>query len=264
MSENSFSQNFRPSRRSFSGMAAGFAAWTLVPQCFAQTVEHPLTPALGHAKTSYEKAMALTGYEATFVKREIVGRTLVTQQVRMKVRHSPFSVYMYFENPHEGREVIYVEGRNKNNLLVHETGLAGLIGTLELQPTGSQAMAENRYPITKAGIANLVKAVMEQWTEETKFGETTVKYYKDAKVGDYTCKVIESIHPQPRKQFKFHITRLWIDDAGGLPVRVQQFGFPAAPDAKPPVIEDYTFSNIKPDVRLTDRDFDARNPSYKF
>ncbi len=83
-----------------------------------------------------------------------------------------------------------------------------MIGTLELSPTGSQAMAENRYPITKAGISNMVKAVIEQWEEETKYGETTVKYYKDAKLGDSTCKVIESIHPQPRKQFKFHMTRL--------------------------------------------------------
>lgn len=226
--------------------------------------EHPLVPAIGYARTALEKSNSFTGYECRFVKREVVGKTLITQQIRMKVRHDPFSVYMRFEEPHEGREVIFVEGQNNNNFLVHETGLAGLIGTLELSPTGSQAMAENRYPITKAGISNMVKAVIEQWEEETKYGETTVKYYKDAKLGDSTCKVIESIHPQPRKQFKFHMTRLWIDDKTGMAVRVQQFGFPATADAKPPVIEDYTFTEIKSDVRLTDRDFDTRNPNYKF
>ncbi len=230
----------------------------------AEPVEHPLTRPIAHARACKEKAEAMAAYETTFVKREVVGRSLISQQMRMKVRHNPFSVYMYFESPSEGREVIFVEGRNNNNLLVHETGFAGLIGTLELSPTGSQVMAENRYPITKAGIANMVQAVIEQWETELKYGEIEVKYYKDAKVAEHTCRVIESIHPQPRKQFPFHITRLWIDDATGLPVRVQQLGFPATADAKPPVIEDYTFTKIQADVRLTDRDFDVNNPSYRF
>jgi len=257
-------QNQRISRRTFSKIASGLFVVSMNPVLSAQEQQHPLTPAIAHAKASLEKIEALPGYEATFVKREVVGRTMINQQMRIKVRHSPFSVYMYFENPSQGREVIYVEGRNNNNLLVHETGLAGLIGTLELSPTSNQVMAENRYPITHAGIANLARAVILQWEEETKFGETEVKYYKDAKVGEYTCRVIESIHPQPRKQFRFHMTRLWIDNETGIPVRLQQFGFPATADAKPPVIEDYTFSNIRQDVRLTDRDFDTRNPNYRF
>ena len=231
---------------------------------FAQQAEHPLTPALAHARTCLTKTEEMTGYEAQFSKREVVGRSVINQQIRIKVRHEPFSVYMYFESPHEGREVIFVEGRNSNNLLAHETGLAGLIGTIELSPTGSQAMSENRYPITKAGIGNMVKAVIEQWEAETKFGESEVKYYKDAKVGEYTCRVIESLHPQPRKQFPFHRTRIWIDDASGLPVKVQQAGFPATAGAEPPIVEEYTFSKVKADVRLTDRDFDTRNPSYRF
>ncbi len=231
--------------------------------CHAED-EHPLTAAIRHAKTSLEKATAMPGYEVTFSKKEVVGRTLISQQVRMKVRHEPFSVYMYFENPHEGREVLYVDGMNNGNLLAHETGIAGLIGTLELAPTGNQAMAENRYPITKAGIANMVRAVIEQWEGESMYGETEVKYYKDAKVGEYTCRVIESTHPQPRRQFRFHRTRLWIDNASGLPIRVQQAGFPAATGAEPPIVEDYTFSKIRNDVRLTDRDFDAKNPRYRF
>jgi hypothetical protein len=184
--------------------------------------------------------------------------------MRMKVREEPFSVYMYFLEPHEGREAIFVDGRNSNKLLVHETGLASLIGTLELEPTSSQVMAENRYPVTKAGMANMVRTVIEQWEEESKYGETDVKYFEDARIGDVACRVIESSHPTPRKQFKFHMTRLWIEVESGLAVRIQQFGFPKTKDAKPPVLEDYTFSKIKPEVRLTDRDFDPENPSYNY
>jgi hypothetical protein len=226
--------------------------------------EHPLVPALRHLRTCVEDVQKLPSYECIFVKKEVVGRQTISQTIKMKVRHEPFSVYMNFVDPHAGREVIFVEGRNNNNLLVHEAGFASLIGTLELAPTSGQAMAENRYPITKAGIQKMAETVIEQWEEESKFGETEVKYFEDAKIGSVKCRVIESTHPQPRKQFKFHITRVWIDEKLGFPIRVQQFGFPAKSGATPPAIEDYTFSEIKAEVRLTDRDFDTKNPSYNY
>lgn len=255
------------SRRRFAAsmLAVGvFGPSVLADEAASKATEHPLVPALRHANTCLENVKKLSGYECTFIKKEVVGRQTISQTIKMKVRHEPFSVYMNFVEPHAGREVIFFEGRNNNNLLVHEAGFASLIGTLELAPDGSQAMSENRYPITLAGIQKLMEAVIRQWEEETKYGETDVKYFEDAKTGNMTCRVIESTHPQPRKQFLFHMTRVWIDDKSGLPVRVQQFGFPAKSGSKPPVIEDYTFSNIKAEVRLTDRDFDTKNPSYKY
>ena len=221
-------------------------------------------PALRHAKGCLEKTQQMSGYECSFAKKEVVGNEMISQSMTMKVRHEPFSVYMKFVEPSAGREVIFVQGRNDNKLLVHETGFKALVGTLSLAPEDNLVMAENRYPITKAGIEMMLKTVIEQWEEESKYGETDVKYFEDAKVGEYVCRVIESSHPQPRKQFRFQMTRLWIDEKSGLAVRVQQFGFPRKKDQKSPIIEDYTFSNIKPEVRLTDRDFDTNNPSYNY
>ena len=236
----------------------------VAPSVLAAEKEHPLKPAIRVASGCLEKVNELDGYQASFFKREVVGNSLVTQNCVIKVRHKPFSVYLYFQKPHEGREVIYVDGKNNGNLLAHEAGFASLIGTLELSPTGNQAMNENRYPITMAGIGNLVEEVIKQWEAESKYGETEVKYYKNAKLGEMTCRVIESSHPQPRKQFKFHKTRLWIDEKSGYPVKVEQFGFPRTAGAKPPVIEEYRFTNIKTNVRLTDADFNPDNPRYNF
>ncbi len=258
------------SRRSFACLLTltGLSS-TKGMQCFADensasSAEHPLTPVVRHAKSCLEKAQAMNGYECTFSKKEVVGNEVVSQTMKMKVRHQPFSVYMYFMEPSKGREVIFVDGRNDNKLQVHETGLASLIGTLSLAPEDTRVMAENRYPITKAGMANMLESIVAQWEEESKYGEIDVKYFEDAKVGDYKCRVIESSHPQPRKQFKFHMTRLWIDEKSGLAVRVQQFGFPKKKDAKPPIVEDYAYTAIKPEVRLTDRDFDTNNPNYSY
>ena len=112
-------------------------------------------------------------------------------------------------------------------------------------------------------MSKMLEAIIAQWEMESEFGETEVRYFEGAKVGDSVCRVIESRHPQPRKQFPFHITRLWIDEKSGLAIRVQQFGFPKK-NAKPPVIEDYTYTAIQPEVRLSDRDFDTNNPGYNY
>lgn len=226
--------------------------------------EHPLEPAIRYTQKCLEKVNAMTGYEATFVKREIVGNSTVSHKMKMKVRHRPFSVYLYFENPHTGREVIYVDGQNNGKLVAHEAGLLSFAGAMELLPTESMAMSENRHPITKAGIANTLRIMIDQWQKEAKYGETEVKYFKDAPLDSMTCKVIESSHPEPRRQFNNHKVRLWIDNATGIPVRMQKFGFPRRPGDKPPIIEDYSFLNLKTDVRLTDADFDRNNKKYSF
>lgn len=269
MSVEQNSINQRISRRGFSAIGSMASALFVTNEYVSAdertlNAEHPLMPALRHAKSCISKAQAMSGYECTFSKKEVVGSEMVSQTMKMKVRHQPFSVYMYFLEPSKGREVIFVDGKNDNKLQVHETGLAALIGTLSLAPEDSRVMAENRYPITRAGLKNMLESVVLQWEEETKYAETEVKYFEDAKVGDYKCRVIESSHPQPRKQFKFHMTRLWIDEKSGLAVRVQQFGFPKKKDAKPPMLEDYAFTSIKPELRLSDRDFDVNNPSYNY
>lgn len=231
--------------------------------------QHPLIPALRIVKAAQKRVRALKGYEADFTKKEIVNRRAISHKMRIKVRHKPFSVYMSFKNPHAGREVIFVEGRNGGNLLAHEAGLLSIAGTVQLKPTGAEAMKENKYPITRFGLDKMLDAVIQQWTLESRYGETDVKYYKSAKLRipggkALACKVIESSHPQPRKQFKFHKTRLWIDARTNLPVQLDQYGFPRNPNAKPPLVEQYTYLNLKSDVQLTDRDFDKDNPAYRF
>lgn len=226
--------------------------------------KHPLRPAIDYAKSCLEQVEAMPGYEATFYKREVIGKKTISHKMRIKIRHRPFSVYLYFENPHEGREVLYVEGENNGKLVAHESGFLSIAGSMELSPTDSMAMSENRYPITMAGIANTLKVMIKQWEEETKYGESEVKYYKDAKLGDMTCRVVESSHPQPRRQFNNHKIRLWVDTKTGIPVRMQKYGFPKRAGNPPPIIEDYTFMNLKTDVRLTDADFDRNNTKYSF
>jgi hypothetical protein len=231
----------------------------------AAPAEHPLKAAIRLAEQSREAASEMKDYRAVFTKRELVGGKMYASEMQMKFRKEPFSVYLRFTNPeHAGREALFVEGRNENKMLAHDTGLKAIVGTVALDPQSPTALAEARYPVTRIGIENLVTGVIAMWEKESAFGECEVKYYPEAKLGERPVIVIESSHPVRRKEFRFAMTRLWLDKETRLPARIQQYDFPPAPGAQPVPVEDYTYTNVEPNVRLTDADFDARNPQYRF
>ena len=230
--------------------------------------EHPLTKPIRIVRQSLKKLEGVQNYTATFSKKERVGRRgskLISQTMSMKFREKPFSVYFYFQDRKtRGREVLYVSGRNQGKLLAHEgSGLAQFV-TVSLATNSNDVMKENRYPITEVGLKNMAKKIIEQWEGESKYGETTVKYYNNAKLGSVECLAIESTHPQPRRQFRSHMTRVYIDKKTRLLVRVEQYGWPNRAGQQPPIIEEYTYSNINTNAGLTDFDFDSRNKSYNF
>lgn len=226
---------------------------------------HPLEPVIAFAEESREAMKEVKDYTAVFMKKELVGGQMVVQTMDMKFREKPFSVYFRYRSGQEqGREVLFVAGRNNNNLLVKETGIKAVAGTIPLRPNDPKVMAENRYPITKVGISNILETAFEIWEVEKKFGEVDVKFYPNAKLGEVACQTFEIIHPQPRKEFKYHISRLYFDKKTKLPIRAERFSWPRNPGDKPPLMEEYTYNNLKLNVGLKDVDFDTRNPNYGF
>lgn len=227
--------------------------------------EHPLVPAIKLAKQSQEVLSRIRDYECRFTRRELVNNQLVTHQTTLRLRHSPFSVYMRFIDPAPGREVLYVAGKNEGKLLAHEaSGLSSLVGTVSLAVNSPTVMAETRHPITQAGMKRMIELVIAQWELESNYGETDVKFYPNAKLGESNCEVIEVSHPRPRKQFHFQITRVFIDKTSRLPVRIENYGFPAMQGQQPVLVEEYTYSGIQLNNNFTDADFDQRNPKYSF
>ena len=222
-----------------------------------------LDPAIKVAQSALSSARKVPSYEATFTKRELVRNTMMFHTALVKVRQRPFSVYLGFRGQHDGREALYVQGRNDGNLLAHDSGLKALVGTISLNPTSQMAMEESRHPITEMGIVNLVQLVITQWQNESKFQDVELKYYPQAKLGKMQCKVIETSHKRRRQGVQFHTTRLYIDRATNLPVRVEQYGFNSQ-GQKGALLEEYTYSNINVNSNLTDFDFDPRNQDYAF
>lgn len=227
--------------------------------------QHPLIPAIELARASQAVLNQVQDYQATLIKRERVKGELLAQRIFMKFRYRPFSVYMKFEEPHAGREVLFVEGKNNNQMYVHEaSALTAIVGTISLALDSPTAMAENRHPLTNVGMHRLMEILLAQWDLEAKYGEIDVKYYPNAKLGNADCEVIEVTHPRPRKQFNYHKTRLYLEKQSRLPIRIENYDFPPADGQQAPLAEEYTYLNVKANLGLTDADFDPRNPKYSF
>lgn len=232
--------------------------------------EHPLMPALRWATTELENIRAIKDYSCFFYKRErIDGQLGGYQAMYMKVRHEPFSVYLYFKAPSnlEGQEVIYVKGLNDGNLQAHTTGIKSVVGTVSLNPNGTMAMRGNRYPVTEAGILNLLDRLVAVGNKDVQYGECDVQFFTSAqgvKVGGRPCTCIQVTHPVPRRNFIFYQARIYVDEELHLPVRYESYDWPPQQGGQPLLMEEYTYQNLKLNNGFTDIDFDTRNPNYGF
>jgi hypothetical protein len=226
--------------------------------------DNPLEQALNLAEESRKALEDVKDYTAVFSKRELLNGRLLSQTMDLKIREKPFSVYLKFVEPHAGREVIYVDGANQNKLLVHEEGVKAIAGTVSLSPTSADAMAENKYPLTRLGMRKLLEAITTQWEEDLKHDDTKVKFFPNAKLADAQCTAIETTHTEQKPEYKFKMTRLFLDKETKLPIRVEQYGWPTQADQKPPLAEEYTYSKLKVNAGLTDEDFSTKNPKYRY
>ncbi|MEX2119124.1 MAG: DUF1571 domain-containing protein [Pirellulales bacterium] len=229
--------------------------------------EHPLLPAVRWAQASMDQVLKVDDYSCTMVKRERINGELGEQEFMfVKVRHEPFSVYMYFLKPAriKGQEVIYVAGRNGGKMQAHGTGAKKLFGTLSLDPNSALAMSGNRYPITDLGLRRLLQRLIQVGQHDTQFGECDVQFLPGTKINGRDCTCIQVTHPVPRREFIFHLARIYADTEHNLPIRYEAYEWPQEPGGPPLLVEEYTYLDLKFNNGFTDADFDIRNPSYDF
>ncbi|MDX1946384.1 MAG: DUF1571 domain-containing protein [Pirellulaceae bacterium] len=240
---------------------------------------HPLDPALVVAREALVNSQRnVADYTATIIKRERIKGVLGDYEYMFaKIRNRkmdgdkiviPLSVYLKFLKPKsiEGREVVWVEGQNNGKLRAHEGGLSGrFLPSVWLEPTSTLAMRGQLHPITDIGIENLIVKLIDRGESERKHGECTVEFIKGAKLQGRLCTVLTVCHPVQRPHFEFYKAQIFIDDEMQLPVRYSAHHWPTDPkDTTGPVLEEYTYIDVKLNQGLKDADFDSENPNYGF
>jgi hypothetical protein len=252
-----------PSPSGVSPQAATPQAATPQAATPAQGAPHPLDADIRNAQVRLEAMRReIKDYSCIFTKRERVnGALLPYEQMFMKVRQQPFSVYMYFLGPEDvkGQQVVYVAGQNSGKMIAQPIGLKGKFGPYHLDPNGRFAMEGQRYPITNAGIINLTAQLIDEGMRDRRFPQCEVKEYKGAKVGDRTCTVTEITHPK-LPQFQYYKARIFVDDEWNIPIRLESYLWPEKPGGEPLLLEEYTYTNFKFNNGFTDADFVIREP----
>ena len=248
------------------------------PQPTVIAAKHPLDPALEMAHEALvhiEKD--IDDYTCRIIKQERIRGELQPQEfMDAKIRNRklkdgrievPLSCYMKFVAPEnvKGREVVWVEGKNNNKLRAHEGGAAGrFLPSVWLDPDGALAMRGQLHPIYDIGIENLVIKLIERGTKEKKFDECEVEVVPGAAINKRPCTLLRVLHPVQRPHFEFAKAEIFIDDEFKVPVRYAAYFWPPKPGEPEPVLEAYTYLNLKINVGLKDADFDPNNPNYNF
>jgi hypothetical protein len=208
-----------------------------------------------------------TDYTATFYKQELLaGKLSPRNQIQLKIRHAPFSVYMRWQSPNEGREVIYREGAHDNQLLVHEgSGLASfLVPVLKLDPNGELAMSNSRHPVTEIGLLNLTDRLLEVRRNDLENPKVHVTMC-EAAVDQRSCYQFEFLYPENDAAAHYHKVVVCIDKDLRIPVACRTYDWPAPEaSAELPLLEDYIYTDLQFNQSLNDLAFDHQNPDYGY
>jgi len=187
----------------------------------------------------------VTDYTGTLSKQERVnGKLLKPQTADFKFRNKPFSIFMQWtENPGKIDRLLFVKGQNKNKMVVHPTGIASFLKSVERSPICKEVFRANLRSCDKFGIRNM----LQRLKTNSKTAKTT--YLGKTRVDNRPCIVIGAIVPMPDKPDEFKKMIITVDMTYRLPVSVISM------DKNRNLISTYTYTDLKFNTNLTDADF---------
>lgn len=213
----------------------------------------------------------VSGYTALFIRQErLRGKLGAKYRQEMKLRHQPFAIYLKFLEPEAGKEVIYVEGHFDGNVLAHPGGALGrlLAPRLGVKPESRIALAENRHPVTDAGLLNLTRKLAH--FRELDLNDELAQTILDRVSTSDGRELLRSIHRHTRyhPERPFAWVEVWYDPETYIPTRIESHDWPGQDgpysDEECPLAELYEYHDLVLDAKLTAKDFDPTNPDYKF
>ncbi len=210
-------------------------------------------------------------YSCLLIKRErIDGDLLDMQYIQARVRTEvaengrvvqPYSVFLEFQAPSKikGRKVLFVQGRNDNKMLVRNGGKRFNYLTVKVDPNSDAALRESLVPITGIGFASvtdsLIKLIQQDIERDPLGTNTKVKFFRNAKINGRVCTRISVLHPKPDPVLEFAEANVFVDDELHVPIRVEALVWPRTAGDVKPLLFEYTYTDLRLNVGLSDEDF---------
>jgi hypothetical protein len=221
--------------------------------------------ALLAAQKKLEASPAMT---AVFQKQErIDGKLQPLNVMDVKVRREPLAVYMKWQKPDAGQELIWREGAFDGQILVSPAGWRRkVMPMVKIDPFGDMAMATSKRPITNMGIWNFTNRLLGSLDGDlTRDPSVDVVMTTGDEISGRVCDRYQFELARPSKLAGFQKFIIFVDRTLGVPVACECYRWDE--EAKTPTIhleESYAFRDLNLQAPLTDADFDHANPAYLF
>lgn len=213
-------------------------------------------------------------YTSTFVRRERIDGVLKEREsLSVKLRHKPFAIYLnWTEGPDAGRELIFAEGQNDGDMIVHPGGWKGrLLPPIKLNPHGSVAKSSARHPVTDLGLVAIGRRIIEKRTPDLKLsGGYRFTMDENSEFEGRPAYRCELVYDSASVSDFFRKAVYYIDRELLISVAVSHYAWPDAEGIpadrldEETLVEDYLFTNLRFRVQLAEADFDATNEEYHF
>lgn len=234
--------------------------------------DHPLAWVLkfAHEERAYLQ-QTVRDFTCRVTKRErIEGELQDYYYIDMRVREQtyaggqmtqPLSVLLEFLGPSdvEGRRALFVAGENNNKLLVRKGGRRFGYLVVDIDPFGPSVKRESLMPITEIGFSHLldrtIRTLQQDVAADPSGDNTIVEHIKTAKINDRPCEMLRITHPLRRDGLQFFSASMSIDSELHVPVRFDVYDWPEAPGQQPPLMAEFTYTNVTLNANLDDAIF---------
>ena len=221
---------------------------------------------LASNEQSVRKLERMTGYTATFRKRERVSGQLGPEQtLAMKVRNQPFAIYLKFLAPKAGKEVVYAVGHHDNKVIAHNGDWTRrIVPRLAVPPDSPVALADTRHPVTEAGLVHLSKKLLHY--RKLDIGDPDAVTILDRTTGADGKPRLRSVHTHSHRDGRpFARVEVLYDPETQYPIEISSYDWPEPGHAgELELAEKYAYDDVRFDASLTASDFDPKNPDYAF
>ncbi len=203
---------------------------------------------------------------AVFHKLErIDGQLQALNIMDLKVRRQPLSIYMRWREPHAGRQILWREGQDDEQVLVRAGGWrARVVPVLKVDPNGQRAREYSRRPVTQIGIWNMNARMLRYLDIADGHPEVVVRMEQDVRLAERPCFKFSFVHPHRVAEHDYQRIQIYVDYDLQIPIACELYGFAEDAQSPEPLVESYLFTEVALDVGLTDEDFSPVNPRYAF
>ena len=236
-------------------------------------LDHPLAAVLKFAnrEQAYLR-QTVRDFTCRVTKRErIDGELQDYYYIDMRVREQtsaggrvtqPLSVLLEFLGPSdvEGRRALFVAGQNDDRLLVRKGGRRFSHVVIDIDPFGSIVKRESLMPINEIGFTHLldrtIRTLQQDIAADPSGDNTIVERITTATINGRPCEMLRITHPQRRDGLQFFSASMSIDSELHVPVRFDVYDWPETPGQQPPLMAEFTYTNVTLNVDLDDATFE--------